>query len=390
MQGLVLEGGGAKGSYHLGVYRAFMEEGWRFSGVVGTSIGALNGAMIAQGDWETAYRMWEAVEYSQLFDITPEESENILVKGTTKEQLKFFAARLAGVINHAGVDTGKIRAFLEGALNEEKLRASGMEYGLVTVNLSSLKPAELFLKDIPEGELIDYVMASASFPGLKALRINRKLFLDGGLYDNCPINMLGDKGYGRAVVVHTYGIGRRQRLRAEGMEVLELWPSDSTGATFQFEQGQMRYNLDMGYYDGLRLLRRLSGTRYCIQPPREQDILKRLLGISPARLEAACDCLGISPSRSLRVLFEHWLPALAAQLELPFDAPYADIVVAALEQKAWRARLPRFCIYEFNDFLKKVQKAKPKEIPAKGWKERLQGVLDSGALRCADLLCDSL
>ena len=48
MIGLVLEGGGARGSYHIGAYRAIMEEGIEINGITGTSIGALNGAMIVR------------------------------------------------------------------------------------------------------------------------------------------------------------------------------------------------------------------------------------------------------------------------------------------------------------------------------------------------------
>ena len=47
---LVLEGGGAKGAYQVGAYFALMEMGFDFSKIVGTSIGAFNGAMFAQGD----------------------------------------------------------------------------------------------------------------------------------------------------------------------------------------------------------------------------------------------------------------------------------------------------------------------------------------------------
>ncbi len=52
MYGLVLEGGGAKGAYHIGAYRALMEEGIEIQGIAGTSVGALNGAILAQGDYE--------------------------------------------------------------------------------------------------------------------------------------------------------------------------------------------------------------------------------------------------------------------------------------------------------------------------------------------------
>ena len=54
MLGLVLEGGGAKGSYHAGAIKALHESGYSFDGVMGTSIGAINGAIVAQGDTENA------------------------------------------------------------------------------------------------------------------------------------------------------------------------------------------------------------------------------------------------------------------------------------------------------------------------------------------------
>ena len=50
MKGLVLEGGGTKGAYQIGAYKALRDLGIKFQGVAGTSIGALNGAYIIQND----------------------------------------------------------------------------------------------------------------------------------------------------------------------------------------------------------------------------------------------------------------------------------------------------------------------------------------------------
>lgn len=75
--GLALEGGGAKGAFHLGVVKAFLEEGYTFDGITGTSIGALSGALIAQGDFEKCYRLWESIETYKLFDIEDVEYEKI-------------------------------------------------------------------------------------------------------------------------------------------------------------------------------------------------------------------------------------------------------------------------------------------------------------------------
>ena len=55
--GLALEGGGAKGAYQIGAWKALREAGIRFSAVSGTSVGALNGAMIVMDDLEKAEKI---------------------------------------------------------------------------------------------------------------------------------------------------------------------------------------------------------------------------------------------------------------------------------------------------------------------------------------------
>ena len=49
--GLVLEGGGAKGAYQIGAWKALKEAGIRIKGIAGTSVGALNGALIAMDEF---------------------------------------------------------------------------------------------------------------------------------------------------------------------------------------------------------------------------------------------------------------------------------------------------------------------------------------------------
>ena len=68
MRGLVLEGGGAKGAFHAGALKALFERGYTFDGVTGTSIGAVNGAMVAQGDFDLCLELWQSASPSMLFD----------------------------------------------------------------------------------------------------------------------------------------------------------------------------------------------------------------------------------------------------------------------------------------------------------------------------------
>ena len=75
MKGLVLEGGGTKGAYQIGAYKALRDLGIEFQGVTGTSIGALNGAYIIQNDIEIMEDIWLKYDYTHFMNIDEETYE---------------------------------------------------------------------------------------------------------------------------------------------------------------------------------------------------------------------------------------------------------------------------------------------------------------------------
>lgn len=88
-----------------------------------------------------------------------------------------------------------MRAILNSIIDEEKIRKSNVDFGIITVSISDLKPFELFKEDIPKGKMIVYLMASANLPVFKNEPLDGKTYWDGGMYDNCPINLIAGKGY---------------------------------------------------------------------------------------------------------------------------------------------------------------------------------------------------
>ena len=70
---LVLGGGGSRGAYEMGVWKALIELDIPVHIVCGTSIGAINGAMIAQGSLADAQKMWDTVETSEVFRFLSEK-----------------------------------------------------------------------------------------------------------------------------------------------------------------------------------------------------------------------------------------------------------------------------------------------------------------------------
>ena len=62
---VALGGGGAKGGYEVGVWRSLNEEGLKYNAVSGTSVGALNGAMMAMRDLEKAEELWRNIRHGR-------------------------------------------------------------------------------------------------------------------------------------------------------------------------------------------------------------------------------------------------------------------------------------------------------------------------------------
>ena len=112
-KGLVLEGGGAKGAYQIGAYRALTDLGMQFTGIAGTSIGALNGALIAQGDFNAMEDIWVNYDYKSFMNIdedTYEKYKNV------EMNVKSFHD-VVELINKArkkqGIDISPLRKLLE-------------------------------------------------------------------------------------------------------------------------------------------------------------------------------------------------------------------------------------------------------------------------------------
>lgn len=262
MRGLALEGGGAKGSYEIGAYVALKELGYKFDMIAGTSIGSLNAALIVQGDIELAKKLWlnansEIVGISDFlvkayknFDITKENIET-----TLKEVKKIF--------QNKGLDVSNYKEMINKYIDEEKVRKSNINYGLVTVRLKDLKPLELTIKEIEKGKLTDYIMASSYLPGFKMNKIiDDSFYLDGGFTNNLPISLLEKNGCEEVIAIRINGIGPTKKSNISKEKIIELTPTKDTGPILMFDNNDIKNNYYMGYYDTLLYFNKYHGFKY--------------------------------------------------------------------------------------------------------------------------------
>ena len=256
MIGLALEGGGSRGAYHIGVMKAYLEAGYKFDGFVGTSIGAINAAVFAQGDFLKAEGMWHSIATEHLFDADVCKLIEIGKANWDPQHLTEARSGLRKIKDGQGIDTAKIRELIYRHIDEQKIRTGNIDYGLVTVSISDHRPYELYLEDIPQGKLLSYIEASACFPGFKPVVIEENYFLDGALYNNCPINMLIKKGYDEIIAVRTKAPGVYRKFTVpQGVNVKVIVPKCDLGNMMIFSPEKIKENIKMGYLDGKESLK---------------------------------------------------------------------------------------------------------------------------------------
>lgn len=361
MLGLALEGGGAKGAFHIGAVKALLENGYEFDGVVGTSIGAFNGALISQGDFEKAYDLWINMEPSMLFDIEDECMRNIVHNGLTKETIKYISSRTINLIENRGIDTSKIRRVLYENVDEYKLRTSNIDFGMVTVSIPDFNPVEVYKEDIPAGKIRDYIMASANFPGFKLYPIDGKYYIDGGIYDNCPVNLLIRKGYKDIIAVRTSKNDKFSNIINKDVRIRSIIASEDLGNALIFDNDLIRRNITLGYFDAIRMIKNLKGRKYYIEPFEEVFFFDILNNIPQNVILQIGETLKVPQMDSKRMLFEKIIPTIADLLKLPNTATYEEIFIGLLEVIAEKKSVEKFNIYSINEFIDAIEKTSPIE-----------------------------
>ncbi|MBE0451347.1 MAG: patatin-like phospholipase family protein [Clostridia bacterium] len=354
MRGLALEGGGARGAFQVGAIKALYEMGYEFDAVAGTSIGSINGALIAIGDIEHLEEIWEGADMAHMVNGDAELIKE-LVKFEFKSDINKLRQLIVDTIKQGGLDVTPFRENLRRDVDEAKLRASKMDFGLVTLSLTDLKPIEVFIGDIPEGKLHDYILASANYPAFKNEKFDNKKMLDGAFFDNLPINMLIERGCDEIVAIKLNSLGRVRKVPKDASaEILMIEPSEDLGKVLDVDQVRAKHNIKLGYYDTMRVLKKLKGNLYYIdEVPNEDEVLENLLKLPKEALIRIKTLIG-SEKPVRRMVFEEMLPMIAEFVKSKKEYTYSELMLNFYEQIAEQLEIDRFQILTFKDFVAQI------------------------------------
>ncbi len=294
---LVLGGGGSKGAYEIGVWQALNELGINIDIVTGTSIGAVNGALVAQNDFEKAKEIWSKME------------EGTVTEFTEKNRLK---------------------EMLYANLDENKIRNSVTKYGIVTVEFPSFKSHCVFVDEIQSGKLIDYILASAAcFPIIDPHEIDNKKFIDGAYFDNVPAKMAIDAGAQTIIAVDLDAIGIVKKEAFKQAESLVLiTPNWDLGSFFVFNRENTKRIIRLGYLDTMKAFGVFNGRKYTFI---KGEFAKRGL----VEADAVADVLELDPTiiYSKEILDIKIIEALIAERQKPWKEELKNKLKQLIEKK---------------------------------------------------------
>ena len=90
--GLVFDGGGARGAYQIGAWKALVEAGVKINAVAGTSVGALNGALVCMGDVDKAEDIWSKMTFSTVMDVDDEGVSERRLEKNERRRDRYYPA----------------------------------------------------------------------------------------------------------------------------------------------------------------------------------------------------------------------------------------------------------------------------------------------------------
>ena len=345
---IALEGGGAKGGYEIGVWQALDEAGIKYNAVSGTSVGALNGGLMAMRDLPRAIDAWNNMKLGKVIELDEEQEENLsrAFNGDIGlDDVQRLIPEALEIIKNRGLDVAPLRAWVREVVDARAIKESGVELYIATVSITDRKALEVKVNDLPEDQICDMLLASAYHPTFRLEKLGGKFYTDGGFVDTLPLHALVTNGYKDIIAVRIPGIGHNRRFKMpDNVNVTYIATNADLGGVLNFDAEQSRRDMAIGYLDAKRVLYGLYGKHYYIERSMtDREALNMLLD-------------SLETGVNLRQFCERDLPRVARHLDAEGD--YYELLIAVLEDAAAKQNIDNMRIYRDTELVAKLEESR--------------------------------
>lgn len=345
---IALEGGGAKGGYEIGVWQALDEAGIKYNAVSGTSVGALNGGLMAMRDLPRAIDAWNNMKLGKVIELDEEQEENLsrAFNGDIGlDDVQRLIPEALEIIKNRGLDVAPLRAWVREVVDAKAIKESDVELYIATVSITDRKALEVKVNDLPEDQICDMLLASAYHPTFKLEKLGGKFYTDGGFVDTLPLHALVTNGYKDIIAVRIPGIGHNRRFKMpDDVNITYIATNADLGGVLNFDAEQSRRDMAIGYLDAKRVLYGLYGKHYYIERSMtDREALNMLLD-------------SLETGMNLRQFCERDLPRVARHLDAEGD--YYELLIAVLEDAAAKQNIDNMRIYKDTELVAKLEESR--------------------------------
>jgi NTE family protein len=277
---LVLGGGGAHGAYQIGVWQALKKLGISFELVVGTSVGALNGALVLMDDVEAAEKLWANISSDQVLQYPKAAAET----KTLVDLIDQIQSLAVTALRDNGASTQPLAQLLASTFDKDKFTSHSQLF-LCTTRLPDFKEVvhQFDPANIDSG--FQWLLASASFyPAMQAQSIDDNYYIDGGYRNNLPIDVAIAKGATEVISVDVQGPGINKRVFvSEAIAQTQIVSAWTLGSFLLFDANRSLDNMTLGYLETMKNFGKFSGYWYTFDEEASDD--NRKLFIQWLRIE---------------------------------------------------------------------------------------------------------
>lgn len=256
---IALGAGGARGAYQIGAWKALRELGVDYDIVVGSSIGSVNGVAMVQDDYDLALDLWKNISVDKIFagdvdlDFEPQD-----IIGSTRK----LVSLLIKILTNKGLDISPFLDLLNDIVDEEKVRASAREFGIVALRVPLIKGMEITKEKMKVGYMAKYILASSSaFPVFPVCEVDGNKYIDGGYYDSLPIKFARNLGAEEVVAIDV-SLSTTHEEELSSNDVIYIKSAWSLGPFLDFDNESIMRNMDLGYNDTMKAYGKYRGFRY--------------------------------------------------------------------------------------------------------------------------------